>query len=118
MSTGFRPRVLVAEDEEFTLSLLRGVLQGANFQVEAFKSIAKAIERIIGFYPHFVITDFNFEVKKPSGADLLHHLDQDHPWVGKVVLTSDTSPALAIPYGATIPIEVNYLKKSEFGLNF
>ena len=28
MSTGFRARVLVAEDEEFTLNLLREVLEG------------------------------------------------------------------------------------------
>lgn len=35
MSTGFRARVLVAKDEEFTLSHLREVLEGANFQVEA-----------------------------------------------------------------------------------
>ena len=31
MATGFRARVLVAEDEEFTLNLLREVLEGANF---------------------------------------------------------------------------------------
>ena len=68
MSTGFRARVLVAEDEEFTLSLLREVLEGANFQVEAVKSVAEAIERVSVFDPHVVITDLNFGVNEPSGT--------------------------------------------------
>ena len=113
MSTGFRARVLVAEDEEFTLNLLREVLEGANFQVEAVKSVAEAIERIGSFDPHAVITDLNFGVTGPTGADLLQFIEKEHPWVGKVVLTSHASPALAIPNGVDIPAGVTYLVKSE-----
>ena len=70
MSTGFRARVLVAEDEEFTLNLLREVLEGANFQVEAVKTVAEAIALVASFDPHVVITDLNFGVG-PSGAELV-----------------------------------------------
>ena len=115
MTTGFRARVLVAEDEEFTLNLLREVLEGANFQVEAVKSVAEAIERVASFDPHAVVTDLNFGVAGPSGADLLQFIEKEHPWVGKVVLTSHASPALAIPNGVTIPEGVTYLVKSELG---
>ena len=115
MSAGFRPRVLVAEDEEFTLNLLREVLEGANFQVEAVKSVAEAIERVASFDPHAVVTDLNFGVAGPSGADLLQFIEKEHPWVGKVVLTSHASPALAIPNGVAIPEGVTYLVKSELG---
>ncbi len=115
MTTGFRARVLVAEDEEFTLNLLREVLEGANFQVEAVKSVAEAIERVASFEPHAVVTDLNFGVAGPSGADLLQFIDKEHPWVGKVVLTSHASPALAIPNGVAIPEGVTYLVKSELG---
>lgn len=115
MTTGFRARVLVAEDEEFTLNLLREVLEGANFQVEAVKSVAEAIERVASFDPHAVVTDLNFGVAGPSGADLLQFIDKEHPWVGKVVLTSHASPALAIPNGVAIPEGVTYLVKSELG---
>ncbi len=115
MTTGFRARVLVAEDEEFTLNLLREVLEGANFQVEAVKSVAEAIERVASFDPHAVVTDLNFGVAGPSGADLLQFIEREHPWVGKVVLTSHASPALAIPNGVTIPEGVTYLVKSELG---
>jgi DNA-binding NarL/FixJ family response regulator len=115
MTTGFRARVLVAEDEEFTLNLLREVLEGANFQVEAVKSVAEAIERVASFDPHAVVTDLNFGVAGPSGADLLQFIEKEHPWVGKVVLTSHASPALAIPNGVVIPDGVTYLVKSELG---
>ena len=115
MTTGFRARVLVAEDEEFTLNLLREVLEGANFQVEAVKSVAEAIERVASFDPHAVVTDLNFGVAGPSGADLLQFIEKEHPWVGKVVLTSHASPALAVPNGVAIPEGVTYLVKSELG---
>lgn len=115
MTTGFRARVLVAEDEEFTLNLLREVLEGANFQVEAVKSVAEAIERVASFDPHAVVTDLNFGVAGPSGADLLQFIEKEHPWVGKVVLTSHASPALAIPNGVAVPEGVTYLVKSELG---
>ena len=115
MTTGFRARVLVAEDEEFTLNLLREVLEGANFQVEAVKSVAEAIQRVASFDPHAVVTDLNFGVAGPSGADLLQFIEKEHPWVGKVVLTSHASPALAIPNGVAIPEGVTYLVKSELG---
>ncbi len=115
MNTAFRARVLVAEDEEFTLNLLREVLAGANFQVEAVTNVADAIARIDSFDPHAVITDLNFGVSGPSGADLLQFIEKDHPWVGKVVLTSHASPTLAIPNGVQIPEGVTYLVKSELG---
>jgi DNA-binding NarL/FixJ family response regulator len=66
------------------------------------------------FDPHVVITDLNFGVG-PSGADLLQFVEKEHPWVGKVVLTSHASPALAIPNGVAIPSGVTYLVKSELG---
>lgn len=115
MTSTFKSRILVVEDEEFTLNLLREVLEGANFQVEAVKSVADAIERVASFDPHAVVTDLNFGVLGPSGADLLQFIEKEHPWVGKVVLTSHASPALAIPNGVAIPEGVTYLVKSELG---
>ena len=115
MNTTFKARVLIAEDEEFTLNLLRDVLEGANYQVEAVTSVADAIAKVGEFDPHAIITDLNFGAKGPTGADLLQFIEQDHPWIGKVVLTSHASPALAIPNGVQIPEDVTYLVKSELG---
>ena len=115
MPNAFKARVLVAEDEEFTLNLLREVLEGANFEVKAVNSVAQAIELVGSFDPHAVITDLNFGVTGPSGADLLQFIEKEHPWIGKVVLTSHASPALAIPNGVALPAGATYIVKSELG---
>jgi DNA-binding NarL/FixJ family response regulator len=112
MATGFRALVLVAEDEEFSLHLLHQVLEDANFQVEAVNNVAKAIAMVASFDPHVVISDLNFGMG-PSGADLMQFVEKEHPWVGKVVLTSHASPKLAISNSGVLPAGVTYLVKSE-----
>ncbi len=110
MSAGFEARVLVAEDEEFTLNLLREVLTSANFLVQAVTNVSDAIAKIGSFDPHAVITDLNFGISGPSGVDLLQYIEKEHPWVGKVVLTSHASPALAVPNRMVLPAGVTYLE--------
>lgn len=113
MASEFRTRVLVAEDEDFTLSLLSEILTSANFEVVAVTSVSEAIDAIDTFDPHAVITDLNFGANAPTGADLLNYVEDQRPWVGKVVLTSHASPALALPSGLVLPGNVIYLVKSE-----
>ena len=113
MAVGFRTRVLVAEDEEFTLNLLREILTDADFEVIGVNSVSDAIKSIESFDPHAVISDLNFGVNAPSGADLLNFLHEERPWIGKVILTSHASPNLALPRGTTLPPNVIYLVKSE-----
>ena len=69
MAAEFHRRVLIAEDEEFTLNLLREVLTAANFQVEAVTNVADAIAKIGSFDPHAVITDLNFGITEPSSPE-------------------------------------------------
>ena len=113
MSAAFRTRVLVAEDEEFTLNLLREILSDANYEVIAVNTITRAIDVIKDFDPHAVVTDLNFGINAPNGADLLNLLDAERPWIGKVILTSHASANLALPRGTELPKNVIYLVKSE-----
>ena len=113
MAAEFHRRVLIAEDEEFTLNLLSELLSAADFEVMAVATVSEAISQIESFDPHAVITDLNFGVTGPSGADLLDYLDKNHPWIGKVILTSHASPNLAVPGGMQLPDDVTYLVKSE-----
>ena len=113
MSAAFRTRVLVAEDEEFTLNLLREILSDANYEVIAVNTITGAIEAIKEFDPHAVVTDLNFGINAPNGADLLNLLEAERPWIGKVILTSHSSANLALPRGTELPKNVIYLVKSE-----
>lgn len=113
MTSGFRARVLIAEDEEFTLNLLSELLTAAEYEVKAVQSVSEAIAHVASFDPHAVIADLNFGVNAPNGADLLAFLDQYHPWIGKVILTSHASANLAVPGGVQLPDNVTYLVKSE-----
>lgn len=113
MPNSYRTRVLIAEDEEFTLNLLSELLTAADFDVKAVLSVSEAITSIESFDPHAVITDLNFGVAGPTGADLLAFLETNHPWIGKVVLTSHSSPNLAVPGRMILPGDVTYLVKSE-----
>jgi DNA-binding NarL/FixJ family response regulator len=103
----------VAEDEEFTLNLLREILTDAHFEVVGVRSVSEAIKTIENFDPHAVVTDLNFGINSPSGADLLIFLHEERPWIGKVILTSHASPNFALPRGTELPPNVIYLVKSE-----
>jgi DNA-binding NtrC family response regulator len=90
-------------------------LTAANFQVEAVTNVADAIAKISSFDPHAVITDLNCGITGPIGADLLHNIENEHPWVGKVVLSSHASPALAVTNGTALSTGATYRVKSELG---
>lgn len=57
--------------------------------------MADAIAKIGSFDPHAVITDLNFGITGPSGADLLQHIEKEHPlgWQGGLNLTCLTCPS-------------------------
>lgn len=77
--------------------------------------MADAIAKIGRFNSHAVIIDLNFGITLASGADLLHRIEKEHPWVSKVVLTSHTSPALMVPTGMAPLAGVTHLVKLELG---
>ncbi len=105
-------RVVVADDDTFTLSLVTGGLEAQGFAVTAATSVAQALEAVDAVDPHALISDLNFG-QGESGAALLHHVASEYPWIGLVVLTSHRSPELAVPNPELIPSGVVYLVKSQ-----
>ena len=83
MAKEFQVRVLVAEDEPFTLALVSEVLAAANFEVSAVATVTEAISTLEVFSLNVVVTDLNFGPGAPTGADLLAHIDEHYPWIGK-----------------------------------
>ena len=84
-------RVVVADDDAFTVSLVSGGLSARGFAVATATSVAEALAAVGDTDPHALITDLNFGSAE-SGADLLSAVAEDYPWVGLVVLTSHRSP--------------------------
>ena len=113
MAKEFQVRVLVAEDEPFTLALVSEALAAANIEVSAVATVNEAISTIEVFSPNVVVTDLNFGPGAPTGADLLAHIDEHYPWIGKVVLTSHGSASLALPMGNYLDSKVTYLVKAQ-----
>ena len=112
MSEGVVYRVLLVEDEEFTRAMVAGALEAAGHDVRGSSSVAEALVALNGFEPHVVIADLDLG-SGPSGADLLHRVAEESPWVGLVVLTAHAAPSLALPAGTRLPDRVVYLIKSD-----
>jgi len=107
-------RVVVADDDAFTVSLVASGLEGQGFAVTTATSVAAALVAVEEVNPHALVTDLNFGTED-SGADLLDRVGRDFPWVGLVVLTSHRSPELAVGNPQLIPLSVVYLVKSQLG---
>jgi DNA-binding NarL/FixJ family response regulator len=105
-------RVVIADDDTFTLSLVSGGLEAKGFAVTAATSVSQALEAVRSVDPHAVVSDLNFGTVE-TGSELLQHVAQQFPWIGLVVLTSHRSPELAVSNAEKIPPGAIYLVKSQ-----
>jgi DNA-binding NarL/FixJ family response regulator len=107
-------RVVVADDDAFTISLVAGALESSGYTVTTATSVEAALHAVATSDPHALISDLNFGTQR-TGADLLAKVASEFPWIGLVVLTSHRSPELAVPNPEHIPDSVVYLVKSRLG---
>lgn len=105
-------RVLLVEDEDFTRTLVKELLEAVGLQTAAAKSVSEALSQLDSFDPHVVITDLDLGIG-PDGADLLTKLAEDRPWAGMVVMTAHASPHLAVSDASRIPSNAIYIVKSQ-----
>ena len=110
-STNSEIRVMLVDDDEFSLAILGDSMKLWS-NVLGASSVAEAISKLEIFDPHVVITDLNFK-GGPDGSHLLKHLAADYPWIGRVVLTSHSSPALALGKESMLPEDTLYLVKAD-----
>jgi DNA-binding NarL/FixJ family response regulator len=109
---GFRWKVLLVEDEEFTRGLLTSSLEKSGVEVRSCPSVSIALTLLQEFEPHVVITDLDLG-QGPSGVHLLERVAQQTPWVGMAILSAHASPELAVRDGYRIPEGTVYAVKSE-----
>lgn len=106
----FKLKVLLVEDDQFTQQLIVDILERRDVTVCSVGDVASAIDQLSDFEPNVVVTDLDLG-DGPDGSDLLQYIDLNSPWIGKVVLTSHSSPALALAPGRTLPNDVTILIK-------
>jgi len=105
-------RVVVADDDMFTTSLVADGLRAQGFDVSTAHTVAGAWELVNEGDPHALVSDLNFGAGE-SGAPLLRRVHEEFPWVGLVVLTSHQSPELAVDDANELPPAIVYLVKSQ-----
>jgi DNA-binding NarL/FixJ family response regulator len=104
-------RVVVADDDAFTASLVAGGLRAQGFIVFIATTTSQAWDLVSTEDPHALVSDLNFGIGE-SGAALLRRVQFEYPWVGLVVLTSHVSPELAVEDSTQLPPSLVYLVKS------
>jgi DNA-binding NarL/FixJ family response regulator len=104
-------RVVVADDDSFTASLVAGGLEARGMRVTTAATVEEAWRLIGTENPHALVTDLDFGHGE-SGASLLNRVYRQCPWVGLVVLTSHRSPQVAVGDICGIPANAVYLVKS------
>ena len=105
-------KVVVADDDAFTTSLVSEGLRAHGFAVATALTTAEAWELVAREEPHALVSDLNFGPGE-SAAALLTRVHDERPWVGLVVLTSHQSPELAIQDAESLPPGVVYLVKTQ-----
>lgn len=111
---GRQLRVVIADDDAFTLSLVSSGLESKGFAVTSATSVSQALEAVRAVDPHAIVSDLNFGTVE-TGAELLRRVADEFPWVGLVVLTSHRSPELAVANPEKIPPGAVYMVKAQLG---
>jgi len=109
-----RLRVVVADDDPFTASLVSGGLTAQGFDVIVATTPRDAWAAVESSDPHALVSDLNFGAGE-SGVAMIRRVAEDYPWVGIVVLTSHSSPSLAVDDADELPAGCIYIVKSRLG---
>jgi len=107
----FKLKVLFVEDDQFTLNTVSELLDRLGVTVMAVNTVSEAVRVLGEFEPNVVVTDLDLGAG-PDGTDLLNHVDENYPWIGKVILTAHSSPTLAVNASQALPADVTFLIKS------
>jgi DNA-binding NarL/FixJ family response regulator len=110
--TGHTLRVVIADDDPFTVSLVGDGLRSQGFTVYGAATAESAEVLVSDVDAHALVTDLNFGLGM-SGAQLLRRVREASPWVALVVLTSHQSPQLAVENPEDVPDDAVYLVKSQ-----
>lgn len=103
-------RVVLAEDDDFTRSLVADGLRAEGFQVAAARLPEEAWD-LLEAGANVLVSDLDFGHGISAGA-LLRRVAEERPWIAVVVLTSHLSPELAVGTTERLPDDIVYVVKS------
>ncbi len=109
LSENFRLKALVVADDRFTLSLIHDAL-ASRVEVRTATNAADALALLDTFEANVIVSDLDLG-DGPDGAMLLRKVASRFPWMGRVVLSTYSSPEFAVDRDAMIPDDTIYLVK-------
>jgi len=105
-------KILIVEDDIFVNSMLKQILEAADFSVTTALTVAEALYSISEVEPNLIITDLDLG-NGPNGADLINNISIDYPWINFIVLSTHRDPKLAIYPHISLPEGIVYITKSD-----
>lgn len=105
-------KVLIVEDDIFVNSMLKQILEAADFSVTTALNVAQALSSISEIEPNLILTDLDLG-NGPNGADLINKISLDYPWINFIVLSTHRNPKLAIYPHISLPEGIVYITKSD-----
>jgi len=105
-------KILIVEDDIFVNSMLKQILEAADFSVTTASNVAEALTSISEVEPNLILTDLDLG-NGPSGADLINKISIDYPWINFIVLSTHRDPKLAIYPHISLPEGIVYITKSD-----
>jgi DNA-binding NarL/FixJ family response regulator len=105
-------KILVVEDDIFVNSMLKQILEAADFSVTTALNVAEALTSISEVEPNLILTDLDLG-NGPNGADLVNKISIDYPWINFIVLSTHRDPKLAIYPHISLPEGIVYITKSD-----
>jgi DNA-binding response OmpR family regulator len=85
MSPSPRPRILIVDDEPQIRSVLRAILQTADYEIDDVGDGGKALARVAAWNPDLVITDL--VMPDEEGLGLIRKLRQSHADVAIIAMS-------------------------------
>jgi len=105
-------KILIVEDDIFVNSMLKQILEAADFSVTTALNVAEALTSISEVEPNLILTDLDLG-NGPNGADLINKISIDYPWINFIVLSTHRDPKLAIYPHISLPEGIIYITKSD-----
>ena len=105
-------KILIVEDDIFVNSMLKQILEAADFSVTTALNMAEALYSISEVEPNLILTDLDLG-NGPNGADLINKISIDYPWINFIVLSTHRDPKLAIYPHISLPEGIIYITKSD-----
>ena len=107
---GLERRLLIVEDEKLMASLLETTLVGAGFGVAVASNVLDALDQVERFDPDIALLDISLG-DGPSGLDLAHLLNAQHPDVAIIFLTKHPDPRTAGVQSVDMPPGAGFMRK-------